>query len=65
MAQALAKANPKALHPFWAALLPVDRPLAARPTSRTLMDAVAADPIPQVHCGLFVCDLSLLYTWGR
>ncbi|BDA41093.1 probable HEAT repeat-containing protein 6 at N-terminal half [Coccomyxa sp. Obi] len=47
--QALAKADCKALHPHWVVLLPVHDPLARRPDSLTLMDALVNDPIPKVR----------------
>lgn len=46
--QALAKADCKALHPQWVVLLPLHGPLARRPDSLTLMDALVNDPIPKV-----------------
>lgn len=50
--QALAKVDCKALHPFWVSLLPVHSPLARRPDSLTLMDAILNDPSPKVFSSL-------------
>ena len=46
--QQLAKADCRALHPFWIVLLPVYNPLQTKYHAATLMDAVVRDPIPKV-----------------
>lgn len=46
--QQLAKADGKALHPFWIMLLPVYNPLQTKYHDATLMDAVVRDPVPKV-----------------
>ena len=46
--QQLAKADGKALHPFWIMLLPVYNPLQTKYHDATLMDAVVRDPMPKV-----------------
>lgn len=51
--QQLAKADGRALHPFWIMLLPVYNPLQTKYHDATLMDAVVRDPVPKVSvlCG--------------
>lgn len=46
--QQLAKADGRALHPFWIVLLPVYNPLQTKYHDATLMDAVVRDPVPKV-----------------
>lgn len=46
--QQLAKADCRALHPFWIVLLPVYNPLQTKYHDATLMDAVVRDPVPKV-----------------
>ncbi|CAL8466624.1 g6160 [Coccomyxa elongata] len=58
--QALAKADCKALHPHWVVLLPVHGPLARRPDSLTLMDALVNDPIPKVRAATAATMAALL-----
>ncbi|KAK9806281.1 hypothetical protein WJX72_008421 [[Myrmecia] bisecta] len=47
--QVLAKADGKALHPHWTALLPVHTPLSNRPGTASLMDVVVNDPLAKVR----------------
>lgn len=51
--QQLAKADGRALHPFWIMLLPVYNPLQTKYHDATLMDAIVRDPVPKVTvlCG--------------
>ncbi|KAK9916388.1 hypothetical protein WJX75_002097 [Coccomyxa subellipsoidea] len=58
--QALARVDGKALHPFWAVLFPVQAPLARRPDSFTLMDAVVNDPAPKVRAAAASAVAALL-----
>ena len=53
--QQLAKADGRALHPFWIMLLPVYNPLQTKYHDATLMDAIVRDPVPKVIvlCGSF------------
>ena len=44
----LAKADGRALHPFWIVLLPVYNPLQTKYHDATLMDAIVRDPVPKV-----------------
>lgn len=46
--QQLAKADGRALHPFWILLLPVYNPLQTKYHDATLMDAIVRDPVPKV-----------------
>ena len=46
--QQLAKADGRALHPFWIMLLPVYNPLQTKYHDATLMDAIVRDPVPKV-----------------
>ena len=46
--QQLAKADCRALHPFWIVLLPVYNPLQTKYNHATLMDAIVRDPVPKV-----------------
>ena len=46
--QQLAKADCRALHPFWIVLLPVYNPLQTKYHAATLMDAIVRDPLPKV-----------------
>ncbi|KAL3153661.1 hypothetical protein ABBQ32_013262 [Trebouxia sp. C0010 RCD-2024] len=45
----LAKADGRALHPFWIVLLPVYNPLQTKYHDATLMDAIVRDPVPKVR----------------
>lgn len=56
--QQLAKADGRALHPFWIVLLPVYNPLQTKYHDATLMDAVVRDPVPKVIvlCGSLGSD---------
>ncbi|DBA99192.1 TPA: hypothetical protein ACH3X3_011813 [Trebouxia sp. C0006] len=47
--QQLAKADCRALHPFWIVLLPVYNPLQTKYHAATLMDAIVRDPLPKVR----------------
>ncbi|KAK9841854.1 hypothetical protein WJX81_007459 [Elliptochloris bilobata] len=58
--QALARADCKALHAHWAALLPVATPLAGRAQGATLMDAAARDPSPRVRASAAAVIQTLL-----
>ncbi|EIE26348.1 hypothetical protein COCSUDRAFT_39464 [Coccomyxa subellipsoidea C-169] len=58
--KALAKVDCKALHPFWVVLLPVHTPLARRPDSLTLMDAIVNDPAPKVRAAAAATLAALL-----
>ncbi len=51
-AQALARADCKALHAHWALLLPVATPLAGRTQAATLVDVAARDPSPRARLAL-------------
>lgn len=48
-AQALARADCKALHAHWALLLPVATPLAGRTQAATLVDVAVRDPTPRAR----------------
>ena len=52
--QQLAKADCRALHPFWIILLPVYNPLQTKYHAATLMDAIVRDPLPKVIANKFV-----------
>ena len=46
--QAMAKADPRALHVHWTTLLPVQHPLQPRPLSPHLVTMLLHDPAPRV-----------------
>ena len=66
--QQLAKADGRALHPFWIMLLPVYNPLQTKYHDATLMDAIVRDPVPKVSvlCGALGSDDYMsthVYAW--
>ena len=63
--QQLAKADCRALHPFWIVLLPVYNPLQTKYHAATLMDAIVRDPIPKVSvkCSALTLLASAAMSW--